>query len=298
MKSFSLLSFLFVVCLKSWGQEKPVRIPFQLTPANNISVRVLINRIDTLQLMFHTASGGLTLTEDATRNVRSLQFARTDTVKSWGGEGNASRYSPNNTLQLGDLTYEQVSIWENKYSGPGTDGKFGLDFFAGRVVEINFDEKVLVIHQHLPKAMRGYEKLPLKVQQDMLYLEGGLVIGTDTLRHSFLMHSGYAGSLLLDDAWVAQHAQIQHLPVISGQELKDSYGNRLKTKKSSLSAFLLGKAKLQQVPVSFFEGAIGRQKISVLGGDVLKRFNWIIDVTGGYVYVKPNRLQKAPFSTT
>ncbi len=72
--------------------------------------------------------------------------------------------------------------------------------------------------------------------------------------------------------------------------MKDSYGNILKTKKAIMPLVKIGNEQLTDVPVGFFEGAIGRQKMSILGGDILKRFNWIIDAERKFIYLKANRL--------
>lgn len=37
---------------------------------------------------------------------------------------------------------------------------------------------------------------------------------------------------------------------------------------------------------------IGRQKMSVIGGEVLKRFNIVIDAERSFIYVRPNQLMK------
>ena len=42
--------------------------------------------------------------------------------------------------------------------------------------------------------------------------------------------------------------------------------------------FVLGSSKISNVPVGFFAGAIGAQKMSVLGSEVLKQFNIIFDI--------------------
>jgi len=45
---------------------------------------------------------------------------------------------------------------------------------------------------------------------------------------------------------------------------------------------------MKDIPVGFFEGSMGRQKMSVIGGEILKRFNLIIDSNRKYIYIKPN----------
>src|SRR4051812_21865242 len=111
--------FLFTFCHISRAQEKPTIIPFELTPHNNLSIQAVLNGKDTIHLMFHTAASSVTLIEESIKKLTSLRFSGADTVKSWGGGGNASRFSENNTLQIGSLTWEHLPIWEDKYSGPG-----------------------------------------------------------------------------------------------------------------------------------------------------------------------------------
>ena len=60
--------------------------------------------------------------------------------------------------------------------------------------------------------------------------------------------------------------------------------------------FLLGETDLANVPVGFFQGKIGNQQMSVLGGDVLKRFNIILDSKREFMYLQENELSKTGFS--
>ncbi|MBN8823778.1 MULTISPECIES: aspartyl protease family protein [unclassified Spirosoma] len=276
----------------------PYSIPFQLTSHNNLSVRAVLNEQDTVKLMFHTAANAVTLTEEALKTVKSLTFAGADSVKSWGGSNNTSRFSTNNRLQIGGQTWPNTPIWENKNSGPETDGKFGIDLFEGKVIELDFDTNRMTIHETLPDKIGQYEKLKLIVDNGMLFLEAHCMVGNQTLKNQFLIHSGYSGAILLDDQFVAGHKLDDVLTVISEKELKDSFGNVIKTQRAILPGLTIGSQTLADVPVGFFKGALGRQKMSILGGDILKRFNLIIDAKREYVYLKPNRLLKTAYSAS
>ena len=74
------------------------------------------------------------------------------------------------------------------------------------------------------------------------------------------------------------------LEILEEQELRDSQNNVLVTKKAKLPSLRIGKTTLFDVPVGFFSGAIGRQKMSVLGGDILRRFNRVFDLDSKIVY--------------
>lgn len=298
MLKIKLYAFIVLLpfCKTSFGQEKKIVIPFQLTEYNNISVQAILNEKDTVNLMFHTAASSVTLTEDAVKKITSLTFNTvTEGVKSWGGETNAARLSENNSLQIGAMQFKGISIWENKYSGQKTDGKFGIDLFKDHVIKLDFEKNRLIITPALPKDIHTYEKLKLAVENDMMFLEASCKIDTTVFKNKFLIHSGYSGGILFDDKFADDNKLGETLKIIGEKELKDSYGNILKTMKAVLPVLKIGTVQLHNVPVGFFSGALGRQKMSVLGGDILKRFQIIIDSKRAYIYLKPNKLKKEKY---
>ena len=289
-----ILTILTFLTLTTFAQEKTM-ISFQLTEYNNISIKAVLNQKDTVQLMFHTAANSVNLTEVALKKIASLKFDRIDSVKSWGGNDNTSRFSKSNTLQIGSLKWENVSIWEDKNSGQHTDGKFGLDLFENKVIEIDFDKKVLIIYPNLPSKTKNFEKLKLTFENEMMFMEANVSIGANHYKNKFLIHSGYAGSILFDDLSVTNNKLGEQLKVIGEKKLKDSFGNILKTKKAILPFLVIGNLKLNNIPVGFFEGALGRQKMSIMGGDILKRFNIIIDAKREFIYLKSNQLKNSSY---
>ena len=147
---YSLL-LIFSFYQAAQAQQKPYIIPFELTSNNNLSVKAVVNKKDTVLLMFHTAASSVTLIEESVKKMSSLHFRGADTMKSWGGSENTARFSKENTLQIGELTWE-LPIWENMYSGPGTDGKFGPDLFKDKVIEIVCDQLTLDRSQVTPES--------------------------------------------------------------------------------------------------------------------------------------------------
>ncbi len=299
MLKYFISFWLLAASQMAFGQANKTLIPFQLMSFNNISVKAILNEIDTVQLMFHTAANAVTLTEAATKNLKSLSFDKSiDGVESWGGSSNNVRLSQHNTLKIENLSWKEVKITENKHSGQFTDGKFGIDLFKDKVMQIDFDKKVIIISDNLPKKLKKYAKLRLIYENEMMFVAANceVEVGSNGVGNKFLLHSGYGGSILLDDQFANEHKLNEKLKIIDEKELKDSYGNVLKTKKAILPAFKIGDFVLSDISVGFFPGAIGRQKMSSMGGDVLKRFNWIIDAKREYIYLKPNKNFKMPYS--
>jgi len=300
MKKYSLFILTAAMCCRMSGIAQPKTgsdkagyvIPFELTAFNNISVSAVLNGRDTVHIMFHTAENSVTLTEDADMKLKTIHFnGEVDSVKSWGGQDNTSRFSEHNVLQIGGMEWPDITVWEDKNSGKTLDGKFGPNLFKNKVVEIDFDKKIITISDSLPDNIKKYEKMKLIFQKGDMYIAGNCVTSTNTYNNKFLVHSGYSGALLLDDDFVNNNKLSDQLETIGEKDLKDSYGNIVKTKKTILPEFRLGDVALRDVPAGFFEGAIGRQKKSIIGMDILKRFNIIFDAQRDYIYLKPNTLK-------
>lgn len=265
-------------------------IPFRLTDHNNIVLTAILNESDTVDLMFHTAASAMTLIREAAEQTPSVEWTEEQSVNTWGGDADA-RFSPSNVLRMADLRWDSIAIWENERSGPETVGKVGMDLFGGRVVEIDFSRGLMIIQQQLPPKVANYVKTPLILDNGFMFLEGVSTIGGQAYKNRFLVHSGYGGTILYDDQFVAESEIGAQIEITDQKELKDSYGNVLTTNKGKLPLFSIGSLDFENIPVGFFEGAIARQRMSVMGGDLLKRFNLIIDAERGYVYLQANELR-------
>lgn len=130
----------------------------------------------------------------------------------------------------------------------------------------------------------------------MMFLEANFIIGNTVLKNTFLIHSGYSGSILVDDKFANDNKLHETLKITGEKKLQDSYGNIIKTIQAVLPVFKIGTIKLSNVPVVFFAGSLGRQEISVIGGDVLKRFTIIIDSKREYIYLNPNKLKTEEYA--
>lgn len=264
-------------------------ITMELSEYNNIIVEGILNGKDTLKLMLHTAINDASLTTEASSRLSSIKFSSADSVESWGGQSE-SRYSKSNALEIGPYAWEDLGIWESKHSGHHTDGKFGLNLFEEKIVELNFENNYLVVHSNLPSQIDDYAQIRVDDEHGAMFIEGACLIGEEALNNKFLVHSGYSGAILLDDEFVAKNNIAEKLVKTDESILKDSYGNELKTINAILPGFKLGETEFKDLPIGFFEGSIKRQKMSVMGGDLLKRFNVIYDPNASMIYLKPNQL--------
>ena len=226
---------------------------------------------------------------NAVRKANNINWTDASEVTSWGGKTKV-RFSADNRLRIGEFKWERIKVWEDKLSGVGTDGKFGLDLFDDRIVEIDFDRRCIIIYDTIPAKAAKYQHLKLECAPGELFVEGNCMFKGASEPNRFLIHTGYSGGILLDDDFVKKTGIDGQIEINEESSLKDSFGNMIKVKKATLPALTLGDISMEQVPVGFFSGAIGRQKKSVMGMAVLKRLNLIFDVSNESLYV--SRRQK------
>lgn len=271
------------------GNKKAV-IPFRLSAENNIVVNGLLNGKDSVSLMLHTAADALTMTEESLKKMTTLHFGGSvDSVKSWGGASGSSSISKGNQLSLAGFQEDSLTVWTDLRSGYETDGKFGLNLFAHKFVLLNFDQGTMTVQDGQPVIPRGYQRFDLINREGLFYISATLKFDTAAFANTYLLHSGYSGGLLLDDAYTAQHPIAEQITVVTDKKLSDAYGNVLHIKNGKAPLLAIGQFSLKEVPVGFFEGAIGRQKMSVAGMEILKRFNWIISADRKFIYLRPNK---------
>jgi len=269
----------------STNPKSPVQIPFTLTEHNNISIEAVVNGKHKLALMFHTAVNEVSLTESALEKLPEIKLGQQIETESWGGKS-TTPFATGQSLSIESVHLDDVTIFRSMHSGHQTDGKFGPRQLQSQIFEIDFDRSKIVLHDTLPSYLSNWEQLPLTIENGLMFVEGNIHNDQGAIKQKFMIHSGYSGFALLDDEFVSKHPYISQLNIIDESELTDSSGKKLLTKKSLLPEFSIGTFRLENVPVSFFGGSIGRQKFSVLGGDFLKRYNMVFDLENETLYLK------------
>jgi len=134
-----------------------------------------------------------------------------------------------------------------------------------------------------------YERLKIENQNGLLLVQGSCLIEGKTYTNRFLLHSGYSGGILLDDAFAAKAGVDGKISITDESSLKDTFGHTIRVKKGILPVFVLGSSKISNVSAGFFAGAIGAQKMSVMGSEILKRFNIIFDIANNDLYIALRR---------
>jgi hypothetical protein len=269
--------------VKNYSNQNPEThdtIKFTLTEFNNIKIKAVLNKADTLNLMFDSGTTGLLLTNDAIRNKTHL----------------ASNTNADNTLSIGNLSWDSLQVYPVELSGQGTDGRFGWDLFDGKIVEIDYDKSIFIVHSKLSGINKEYSKFNIEYTHTLFCIQGELQIKNKKYKNRFLFDNGYQRTAMLDTMLMNEQNYPRDLEVIKKVIMRNGQGKEIPVITVNNERLNLGNQELLNVPVQLMATANpARFKTHILGNEVLKRFNTILDFQNNLVYLKPNSLIGLPY---
>ena len=263
--------------LENFSKLKPEihdTIPFVLTEYNNVVLKVVLNGKDTLNLKFDSGAGDFLLTNDILKNKLHLETLE------------------NNTFKIGNIKWEKQTIHPVELSGQGTAGRFGWNLFDGKIVEIDYDRSIFIIHSKLSKINKGYQKFKIEYTNGLFCIQGELQIENKKYKNRFLFDNGYQRTIMLDDDLMKeQNYPKDSLEIIKKVIMQNGQGKEIPVLTVNNEKLLLGKYTLKNIPVQLLSTSNPAQfKTHIMGNEVLKRFNTILDFQNNIVYLKPNSL--------
>ncbi|GAA4906860.1 aspartyl protease family protein [Mucilaginibacter defluvii] len=261
-------------------------IPFELTAFNAIKVKCILNNIDTLNMHFDVGSFDFRIIRDAMLNKTHLLTGQRGQTKP-----DFSKADKISKIQMGNTIWNNPEVAINNQTAHEMDGRFGWNLFEGKVVEVNYDKHLLLIHTQLPAYLKGYDKLKLKFIRSFVCVGGSFLINGKRYTGDFLMDTGADRAMILDSSWVARNNFPQNLKVAKQLEALDPRGVKYPVKAVVAPLYQLGKFRLNNVPALMLSGKnpVGFE-INYLGNDLLKRFNLVFDFQHDQLYLKPNVL--------
>jgi hypothetical protein len=257
-------------------------LSFVLGPNNAIHLKGKINHSEMLDLIFDTGASIGVLSDEGK------------------GRGAVMRNDNKNVFELGNIVISNSPINFINYNGSlKADGVIGYNAFEGKVIEINYDKNILVVHSGAFDT-KGYAPTEMKWRGWAMFIEGALANKSKFHKGLFLFDTGSKWALSLNKSFVAQNGLYEELEKVGTRRAKGAEGKTIKSTTVKLPALYLAGLLLPDVPtdIEVAEQAEGSLAFNILGNDVLKRFNAILDYKNGLVYLKPNRLHNAPYTTT
>jgi len=268
--------------LKDFSKLKPEihdTIPFVLSEYNNIIFKVTLDDQETLDLKFDSGTTDFLLTNE------TLGQLKLNNLKG-------------HHFKLGNQVWENQEIYPVELSGQGTAGRFGWNLFDGKIVEIDYDKKLFIIHSKLPKRDKSYTKLDMEFTHTLFCIQASMQIKDKAYKGRFLFDNGYQRTVMLDQQLIKeQQYPKENLPVLKRTILKNGQGEEIPVLTVKNEKMFLGNVCLNDVPVQMLATSNPAQfKTHILGNEVLKRFNTLLDFQENKVYLKPNLLWNDPYT--
>jgi hypothetical protein len=258
---------------------------------------------DSLNFILDTGSGGISL-DSATVQKYKLPTVPSDrTIRGIAGIRTV-RFTNNNTLHLPGLQVDSLNFHINDYEilssvyGEHVDGIIGYSFLVRYIVKINYDSSLISVYSKgsmkYPKG--GHLLKPLLVNlpiQTARLRENGPEINT-----RFYFDIGAGLCLLLSSDFVGDSIRFKPRKRIRDTQA-EGVGGKALMKVTTIREFKLGPYRFRKVPIYIFDDDYNVTSYPYLGGlignDLLRRFNLIINYERRDLYITPNKHFREPF---
>ncbi|WP_347219464.1 hypothetical protein [Chryseobacterium sp.] len=274
--------FLLLFSAGFFGLKAQQTIPFRVTKNNNIIIKTLVNKKDSLDLMFQIAMKEGAISPQRQRKADHIIF-------------NNEEMSEHNTVDIGKMSWKNISFTDNQLTGLEADGKIGTVLFEGKPFKIDYDNNQFTVYDKLPD-LKGYQPISIVWKQEVFHLVADNIIdGKKQQEEYFALQSGYSGGILYSNDFAEGKELDKKLKVTGEKTLKNSQGQSVITKQGILPFFKLGDFVFKNMPVGFFSGELKTQHISYFGADMMRRFIWIFDADRKMAYIKPSKYYAEPY---
>lgn len=287
--------------------RRSAKIKFQLVN-NLIVLPVELNGVK-LSFLLDTGVNTTVLLNIEPGDSLELKNAQKISLRGLGGEELIEAYrSDNNQLRLGKVSCKDLTLFliydaDVNFSprlGVPVHGIIGFDFFRDFVVEINYPRKFLRVHdpKRFRKHLSGYSEMPLRFFQNKPYIRAQVALEDKVVPVTLLIDNG-----LGDAVWLFnENADIK----VPERSFEDFLGLGLlgdvTGKRSRIDYLELGDHRLEEVTAAFPDSSsvqglkLFDERNGSIGGEVLKRFNVVLDYGFQTLHLRKNRFFNDPFN--
>ena len=309
--SFLLPLFLFIAANPLAAQEEfieppsreLVKIPFtQLTGGIIIVQAKLGEHPDTLNFILDTGSSGISL-DSTTADYLQLKPIPTErTIRGIAAIRKVS-FLYNQQLKFPGLTIDSLDFHINNYDiltavyGERIDGIIGYSVFKRFIMKFDYDSmKVSFWTNGTIRYPRGGYLLKPSVNQ--LMAQQIRVRDEETVNSRFLYDMGAGVCMLLTRDFIADSPFIDNKKKRWTKE-GEGLGGKIDMELTVIKEVKVGPYRFRNVPVHIFEDEYNVTNYPYMGGlignDILRRFNVILNYAKSDIYITPNSHYPEPF---
>jgi hypothetical protein len=272
------------------------RFPFTQYSGGVMVVRALLNDIpDTLNFVLDTGSGGISLDSTTCADLK-IPARPSDTVITGMGNSHKVSFAFNQSLILPGLTIKGLNFHINDYDvltsvyGEKIDGIIGYSFFRRYIVKLNFDS--LMVEVYSPGEMT-YPKNGTILHPifTTLPIQNLTVKDKKKMDFNFYFDTGAGLCFLMSDQFSEDSGILlpRRKPLFTQAE---GMGGKLQMRLTVVKMLQVGRYKFRNVPTYLYKDDFNVTAYPTVGGllgiDLLRRFNMIINYPKREIHLLPN----------
>lgn len=300
-----ILSLLSFFCSSIKAQEEFVpppsqriaTIPFTILTGGIIVLRATLDDIkDSLNLVLDTGSGGISLDSVTCDNFNLKREHTNKIVRGIAGIRTVD-FTYNHTLHLKGLKVDKLDFHINDYEiltssyGLKIDGIVGYSFLRRYIITIDYDNYIMQVYTpgNFKYPRGGYM---LKPQFSTLPMQTATLKDEKVVTGKFYFDIGAGLCMLLTEDLVKDSILLRKKRKLYRTQA-EGLGGKKQMMVSVVKEMRLGPYRFRNVPVHIFDDEYNLTSYPVLGGlignDILRRFNVILNYPEQQIYIKPNR---------
>jgi hypothetical protein len=316
MKKYIILFFGLLTCFNLSAQgdfliennKKKVVIPFKLIN-NLVFIPIKVNGVE---LNFLLDSGVDETILFSMEDKKEVNFKNVLKIKLRGlgsEEEIEGLKSANNVLETHGLKSTNHLVYIildqgfnlSSHIGIPVNGIIGYKFFKNNIVEINYQNKKVLVHKNNEKIRQDlskkYKSLPITIEKSKPYINAVAVVNDTEIPAKLLVDIGNS-----DSFWIFENDKIKlpkkNFPDFLGKGFSgDIEGHRAKVSKFYLDDFAFKNPIVAfPDPSSIKNVKMVTGRIGSVGGEILKRFRLVLDYADKKMYLKPNNKFREPFT--
>ncbi|MDP4212290.1 MAG: aspartyl protease family protein [Bacteroidota bacterium] len=310
-KIASLFLLLHFYCLPVSAQ-KPLpatrsrlitQVPFTTFTGGVVVIKMqLAGYPDTLNFIMDTGSGGISLDSMACQRLNIVPTPTDRFIIGIGGVRKV-KFIYNQAINIGSLKVDSLNFHVSDYGvlssvyGDRIDGIIGFSFFSRYIVKIDYDSNLVSIYTRgsfkYPKGGFYLKPSIVNIPVEPAYLKDGAE------SHSRFYFDTGAGLCLLLSSDFANDSSIFNPGKRMWPTQAQGMGGKADMKITTVKEFRLGPYHFRNVPTHVFGDEYNITSYPYLGGlignDLLRRFNVILNYDKKILYLMPNTRFREPF---
>lgn len=289
------------------GGQKFEKVKFQLI--NNVMIIPVEVNGSELSFVFDSGVSTPILFNLTARDSIQINKVSEVTIRGLGdGEPIQALSSRDNVFKIGSVLNPRQELYvvldESLNFSPSlgipVHGIIGYDLFRDFVVEINYNSENIKFHNpelYQEKRPKKSQTLPLAIRNRKAYVEGAVVLqDSKEVPVRMLLDTGSSDAIWLFENEAIGIPEKNYNDFLGRGLAGDIYGKRTKVRSIKIGDFVIEDAKTAFPDHASLNGIqnLGNRNGS-LGGEVLKRFNFIFDYGNSKITLRKNGNFKTPF---